>query len=203
MGVTSLAAGITQGFPIGGSGSRTAVNDQMGARTQLAGLLGAAIAALVLLFLTEQMQYLPKATLGAVIVAAAIGLVDRRAWQGLARTSRVEVAIAAVTMAGVVTVGVLEALVVAVRSRSWTSPAAAPPPTTRSSAGSSAWAATPTSASTRGPGSPQGCWCTGWTTGCSSPTPVTSRAGAAKPSTMTCGQSSALGDAGSPREHKA
>jgi MFS superfamily sulfate permease-like transporter len=49
MGVASLAAGITQGFPIGGSGSRTAVNDQMGARTQLAGLLGAAAIALVLL----------------------------------------------------------------------------------------------------------------------------------------------------------
>ena len=114
MGVANLAAGITQGFPVGASGSRTAVNDQMGARTQLAGLLAAAAIALVLLFLTEPMQYLPKATLGAVIVAAAIGLVDRRAWQGLARTSRVEVAIAAVTMAGVVTVGVLEALVVAV-----------------------------------------------------------------------------------------
>jgi STAS domain len=60
------------------------------------------------------MQYLPKATLGAVIVAAAIGLVDRGAWQGLARISRVEVAIAAVTMAEVIAVGVLEALLVAV-----------------------------------------------------------------------------------------
>jgi MFS superfamily sulfate permease-like transporter len=78
------------------------------------GLLGGAAIAVVLLFLTEPMQYLPKATLGAVIVAAAIGLVDRQAWQGLARTSRVEVAIAAVTMAGVVAVGVLEALLVAV-----------------------------------------------------------------------------------------
>ena len=86
----------------------------MGARTQLAGLLGAAAIAVVLLFLTEPMQYLPKATLGAVIVAAAIGLVDRAAWRALARTSRVEVAIAAVTMAGVVAVGVLEALLVAV-----------------------------------------------------------------------------------------
>jgi sulfate permease, SulP family len=114
MGAASLAAGITQGFPIGASGSRTAVNDQMGGRTQLSGLLAAAAIAVVLLFLTEPMQYLPKATLGAVIIAAAIGLVDRRAWQGLARTSRVEVAIAAVTMAGVVAVGVLQALLVAV-----------------------------------------------------------------------------------------
>jgi SulP family sulfate permease len=114
MGAASLAAGITQGFPIGASGSRTAVNDQMGGRTQLSGLLGAAAIALVLLFLTEPMQYLPKATLGAVIVGAAIGLVDPSAWRGLARTSRAEVAIAAVAMAGVVAVGVLKALLVAV-----------------------------------------------------------------------------------------
>jgi sulfate permease, SulP family len=114
MGAANLAAGITQAFPVGASGSRTAVNDQMGGRTQLSGLIGAAAIAVVLLFLTEPMQYLPKATLGAVIVAAAIGLVDRQAWRGLARTSRIEVAIAAVTLAGVVAVGVLEALLVAV-----------------------------------------------------------------------------------------
>ena len=114
MGVANLAAGITQAFPVGASGSRTAVNDQMGSRTQLSGLLGAAAIALVLLFLTEPMQYLPKATLGAVIVFAAIGLVDIPAWRGLARTSRVEVAIAATTMAGVVLVGVLQALIIAV-----------------------------------------------------------------------------------------
>jgi sulfate permease, SulP family len=114
MGAANLAAGISQGFPIGASGSRTAVNDQMGARTQLSGLLAAVVIALVLLFLTAPMQYLPKATLGAVIVAAGIGIVNPDAWRGLARTSRVEVAIAAVTMAGVVAVGVLEALLVAV-----------------------------------------------------------------------------------------
>jgi sulfate permease, SulP family len=110
----NLAAGLTQAFPIGASGSRTAVNDQMGGRTQLSGLIGAGAIACVLLFLTEPMQYLPKATLGAVIVAAAVGLIEPDAWRGLARTSRVEVAIAAVTMAGVIAVGVLEALVVAV-----------------------------------------------------------------------------------------
>jgi hypothetical protein len=73
-----LAAGISQGFPIGGSGSRTAVNDQMGARTQLSGLLAAVAIALVLLFLTAPMRYLPKATLGAVIVADGIVFVFAR-----------------------------------------------------------------------------------------------------------------------------
>jgi sulfate permease, SulP family len=57
---------------------------------------------------------LPKAVLGAVIVAAAIGLVDPQAWRALWATDRVEVTIAAVTTAGVVAVGVLEALVFAV-----------------------------------------------------------------------------------------
>jgi len=154
----------------------------MGARTQLAGLLAAGSIAVVLVFLTEPMQYLPKATLGAVIVAAALGLVDRPAWQGLAQTSRVEVAIAAVTMAGVITVGVLEALVVAVALSILDVARRSATPTTPSWAGSSGWAAPATSGCIRGPQSPLGCWCTASMTGCSSPTPATSRAGSAKPS---------------------
>jgi high affinity sulfate transporter 1 len=114
MGLADVAAGITQGFPVGASGSRTAVNDQMGGRTQIAGLIGAAGIALVLVFFTEPMQYLPKATLGSVIVVAAFGLVESKAWRMLARTARAEVVIAAITTIGVVTVGVLWALAIAV-----------------------------------------------------------------------------------------
>jgi MFS superfamily sulfate permease-like transporter len=60
MGAASLAAGITQGFPVGASGSRTAVNDQMGVRSQLSGLLSAAVIALVLLFLTAPWSTCPR-----------------------------------------------------------------------------------------------------------------------------------------------
>ena len=114
MGTANAAAGFTQGFSIGASGSRTAVNDDMGARSQIAGLVAAATVAVILLFLTEPVQYLPKAVLGAVIVFAAIGLVEPQAWRALAAVDPVEVAIAAVTTACVVILGVLEALVVAV-----------------------------------------------------------------------------------------
>ena len=82
MGAMNLAAGISQGFPVGASGSRTAVNDQMGARTQISGLLAAVVIALVLLFLTAPIQYLPQATLGAVIVTAAIGMINLGDWRG-------------------------------------------------------------------------------------------------------------------------
>ena len=114
MGAGNAAAGLTQGFSIGASGSRTAVNDGMGARTQIAGLVGAVTVGLILLFLTEPVQYLPKAVLGAVIVFAAIGLIDPQAWRALAAVDNVEVAIAGVTTGCVVVFGVLEALVVAV-----------------------------------------------------------------------------------------
>jgi SulP family sulfate permease len=114
MGAASAAAGLTQGFPVGASGSRTAVNDDMGARTQIAGLVAAGSVLVILLFLTEPVQYLPKAVLGAVIVAAAIGLVEPRAWRMLAAVDNVEVAIAGVTTGCVIVFGVLQALVVAV-----------------------------------------------------------------------------------------
>ena len=86
----------------------------MGARTQIAGLLAAVSVVLVLLFLTGPIADLPKAALGAVIVSAASGLVEPAAWRGLWDTDRVELTIAAVTAAGVVAVGVLEAIIFAV-----------------------------------------------------------------------------------------
>ena len=114
MGVANAAAGFTQGFSVGASGSRTAVNDDMGARSQIAGLFAASAVALILLFLTEPVQYLPKAVLGAVIVVAAVGLIEPQAWRALAAIDPVEVAIAAVTAGCVIFFGVLAALIVAV-----------------------------------------------------------------------------------------
>ena len=114
MGAAQAAAGVTQGLPIGASGSRTAVNDAMGARSQIAGLLAAVTIVVVLLFLTGPIADLPTAVLGAVIVSAAVGLVEPAAWRGLWQADHVEATIAAVTAAGVVTVGVLEAILFAV-----------------------------------------------------------------------------------------
>ena len=70
--------------------------------------------ALILLFLTAPIQYLPSAVLGAVIVFAALKLIDLAQWRALIRSGRAEVAIAAITAVVVVSVGVLQAIVVAV-----------------------------------------------------------------------------------------
>ncbi len=113
-GAANLAAGITQGFPVGASGSRTTVNDQMGGKTQIVGLIGAAVILVVLLFLTEPVEYLPSACLGAVIVMAAIGLIEPSAWRAIASAGRGQVVIAGVACGGVIVLGVLPALVIAV-----------------------------------------------------------------------------------------
>ena len=114
LGAANAASGISQGFPVGASGSRTAVADGMGVRTQFGGLAAAGVIVLILLLLTGPVADLPKAILAATIVSACIGLVDTTAWRELWRTDHVEVSIAAVTAAGVITVGVLEAIVFAV-----------------------------------------------------------------------------------------
>ena len=113
LGTANLAAGVTQAFPVGASSARTAVNDQMGGKTQLVGVIAAAVVTVVLLFLTGPMAELPTVCLGAVIVAAAIGLFDAGAWRALARAGRSEVVIAAVTTTGVLVIGVLQALLLA------------------------------------------------------------------------------------------
>jgi sulfate permease, SulP family len=113
-GAANIAAGLTQGMPVGGSGSRTAVNDAMGARSQVSAIVAAGAVLVVVLFLTGPIADLPKAVLGAAIVVAALGLVEPRAWAELWRTDRVEVGIAAITVIGVIATGVLQAILVAV-----------------------------------------------------------------------------------------
>jgi high affinity sulfate transporter 1 len=110
----NVAAGLSQSFPLGASGSRSAVNVRLGGRTQVVSLVQAAGAALVLLFLTGALALLPKATLAAVIIYAAIGLIDIGGWKGLARGSRGELLIAAVVVVGMLTIGLLPSLVLAV-----------------------------------------------------------------------------------------
>src|SRR5262245_49094431 len=66
------------------------------------------------MFLTEPVQYLPKAALGAVLVFAALGLIEPQAWRALAAIDGVEVAIAGMTTGCVSVFGVLQALIIAV-----------------------------------------------------------------------------------------
>ena len=76
LGVANLGAGISGGFAVNGSLSKTAVNSTAGGRTQLVGLIVAGLTTLTLLFLTGYFESLPLATLAAIVIAALIDLID-------------------------------------------------------------------------------------------------------------------------------
>ena len=114
LGASQFAAGLCQGFAVSGTESRTAMNHAMGGKSQVAGLVAAAVMAVVLLFLTAPLSYLPKAALGGVLIFAAIGLFDLASLRRLWRVSRPEFGVAIATMVGVIALDVLEGIVMAV-----------------------------------------------------------------------------------------
>jgi SulP family sulfate permease len=113
-GAANIASGLFGGFPVSGADSRTAINDVVGGRTQVAGLVAAATLTFVLIALTDAMKYLPVAALGAVIASAAIDLFDAKELQRLWQTSHVEFLFALIAMLGVIGLGVLKGVLIAI-----------------------------------------------------------------------------------------
>jgi len=114
LGAANLASAISQGFAVSGADSRTAVNDASGGRSQVAGLFAASFVAVVLIFFTGLLQYVPIAALGAVLVKAAFSLVDLSTLKTLYRIDRRELALSVLATLGVVAVGAIKAIMVAV-----------------------------------------------------------------------------------------
>jgi MFS superfamily sulfate permease-like transporter len=78
LGAANLATGLFQGFPISASASRTPVAESAGAKTQLTGVVGAVVIALMLLFAPTLLRNLPQATLGGIVIVAATSLIEVR-----------------------------------------------------------------------------------------------------------------------------
>lgn len=114
VGMSNVAAGFFGGFPISASSSRTAVAEQSGARSQLTALIGAALLVLALVLVPGVTAYLPSAALAAVVITAALALVDVRSVIELFRIDRVEGAISVVAFGGVAILGVMEGILVAI-----------------------------------------------------------------------------------------
>jgi high affinity sulfate transporter 1 len=114
LGVANIATGAFQGFPILASSSRTAVAEDIGARSQLAGLTGAAVLMAFLVFGTELLRNLPQPTLAAIVIVAVLGFFDVRAARRLLRWRRSEFLLAMAAFAGVAVLGVLWGVGVAI-----------------------------------------------------------------------------------------
>ena len=114
LGAANLGAGLLQGFPVSSSGSRTAIVDSMGGRTQLAGLVTVACTLAALLTLRPVLAAFPLAGLAAVVVYAATRLVDVPELVRFARFRRSELVLAVTTTAGVLVLDVLLGILVAI-----------------------------------------------------------------------------------------
>ena len=102
------------GFPAALSASRTAVSDQMGGKSQWVGLFAVGLTIIFLLFFTPLLEPLPTVALGAIIIVASIGLIDLAAFRFLRKVRSAEYWLALVTVFGVLTLGVLQGILVAV-----------------------------------------------------------------------------------------
>ncbi len=114
VGTSNVAAGLVQGFPVDASMSRSAVADAAGQRTQLSGLINALLVVVTLALLMSFFADLPKATLAAVVIAAVLPLLRTGELRRLQRLDEVDFAFAAICLVGVLVLGVLQGIVVAV-----------------------------------------------------------------------------------------
>jgi high affinity sulfate transporter 1 len=114
IGAANVAAGFFQGFPVSTSGSRTAVAEQNGARSQVTGLVGAGAVTLMLVFFPGLLRNLPQPTLAAIVIAASISLADLPGMKRLWRQRRSDFVLALAAFLGVALLGVLPGIAIAV-----------------------------------------------------------------------------------------
>jgi high affinity sulfate transporter 1 len=114
LGAANVAGGFFQGFSVSASSSRTPVAESAGAKTQVTGLVGALAIALMLLFFSNLVRNLPDSALAAVVISAAIGLIEVAGVRKLYRMRKTEFALSIACFLGVAVLGVIEGIFIAV-----------------------------------------------------------------------------------------
>jgi high affinity sulfate transporter 1 len=114
LGFANIASALSQGFAVSGADSRTAVNDANGGKTQLVSIIAAGIIAIVAIFLTAPLEFIPSAALGVVLVIASIHLIDLKAIWKLRLRDRPAFFLALTTLFAVLFIGVIPGITLAV-----------------------------------------------------------------------------------------
>jgi len=106
LGLANVGAGLFRGYPVAGGFSRTAVNADAGANSKLAGVITAAAVALTLAAFTDLLVYIPKATLGAIIMTAVLGLIDLEQPRQLWKVHRLDLGVLCATFVATLVLGI-------------------------------------------------------------------------------------------------
>ena len=114
IGAANLAAGLFQGFPVSTSGSRTAVAERAGAKSQLTGVTGAAVIILMIVLVPGLFRNLPQPALAAVVITASLSLADIPGTVRLWKQRKAEFGLSIAAFLGVALIGVLPGIAIAV-----------------------------------------------------------------------------------------
>ncbi len=114
LGIANFASALSQGFAVSGADSRTAVNDANGGKTQLVSIVAAAIIAVIAIFLTAPLEFIPSAALGVVLVIASVHLLDLKAVWQLKTKDKQAFYLASITLLAVLFIGVIPGITLAV-----------------------------------------------------------------------------------------
>lgn len=114
LGAANVSCGFFESFAVGASSSRTVVNDDMRGKSQMVGLVAAGLVIVFLLYLTSLLQNLPKVVLGAIIVVAAISLIDVQEFRSLNLIRHSEFYLSLLTLLGVLIIGIVVGIAVAI-----------------------------------------------------------------------------------------
>jgi MFS superfamily sulfate permease-like transporter len=114
LGASNIGNGLMQGFPVSSSGSRTAIGDSLGSKSQVYSLVAFVVLILVLLFLRPLLSLFPNAALGAIVIYAALRLIEIPEFNRLRRFKGSEFRLAVITLIGVLATDILVGVGIAV-----------------------------------------------------------------------------------------
>jgi SulP family sulfate permease len=114
LGIANIGGAFFQSLPTNGGFSRSAVNDQSGAKTQLSSIISASLVILTLLFLMDYFYYLPLVILASIIIVAVVGLIDIKEIKHLWKTDRKDFYMFLITAIATLALGVKEGIIVGV-----------------------------------------------------------------------------------------
>lgn len=114
LGLANIASAVSQGFAVSGAGSRTAVNDANGGKTQMVSLVAALATGIVTFYLSSPLQYIPTAALGVVLILASLSMTDFRSIWALRQSDSSAFWLAWITFFSVLFIGVIPGIALAV-----------------------------------------------------------------------------------------
>ncbi|MCO6537970.1 MAG: SulP family inorganic anion transporter [Gilliamella sp.] len=114
LGIANIVAGLSQGFVVSGTSSRTAVNDANGGKTQLVSIIAAILIGIVVLFFLSPLQYIPTCVLGVILIYSSISLINFQTIVRFFKFDRDAFYLSLITLISVLVIGIIPGMALAV-----------------------------------------------------------------------------------------